>query len=166
MNISRNMLLAAFVTFSLPVFAGEAQKPAETTEAAAAETKSFGAKVWGAVTFPVVFAKDTTEKSIDWVAGTFGIQRFVTWLGFAPVDKDGKPAVGEDGKEIQRGRIASFVSNHPAGLRRSLTLMATAAVVAGAYQAYQTFVAEEDNGDEYAEEVDVLFSEDEFAAEN
>jgi hypothetical protein len=178
MNISRNMLLAAFVAFGLPVFADDVTPEAPKTEQVTpeatpsvetsvateagdkkedateagdkAEEKTFVAKVCTVVCAPFVFGRDTTVGGIDWVAKTFGAKRFATWLASSSKDKDGK-------------EVAAFFAGKENAISRTLAVAGTAAVVAAAYKAYQVFVAEEDTDEDYSD-VDVF--ETDFDADN
>jgi hypothetical protein len=160
MNISRNVLLAALVSFSLPVFAGQSgetenaptKAPTKTivtpkkVEASTGVTAKAWSGVKAVVCSPVTF--------IDWISSKGGAQTFATWLGSASKD--------QDNKDIERGMFTSFFNNHTTAISRLFAISETAIVVAAAYKAYQAFITEEDSGEEYAD----VFGEEEFVADN
>src|SRR5436190_17708820 len=138
MNISRNVLLAASVTFGFNVVADDKPATQPTREnVTPAEKKqaesSFFGTVASVVCFPITFTRDTTLGLTDWVAGTFGAEAFTNWLGAASKDKEGKDT---------RGTIATFFNDHATGAKRVFTAAEVAVVAYAACEAYKAFVAE------------------------
>jgi hypothetical protein len=157
MNISRNVLLAALVTFGFNVVADEKQAtPSTTTEkapATPAESKGFFGTVASVVCFPFTFTRDTTLGVTDWVAGTFGAEKFATWLASGSTDDKGVTT---------KGTMATFFSDHVKATKRVFAVAEVALITAAAYKAYEAFIAEENADEEYVD----VFGDEEFDVAN
>ncbi len=198
MNISRNVLLAALVTLTLPVVAEEANitqqtqtedkksteqnadkgadkdkgtvvedkstgtdkskeadktEKKDTAEAKKEEEKSFFGKVGALIAAPFVFTGNGAKYVVETIAAYGGAQTIVSYLASASKDKDGK--------DVAKGAIATFFTNHGSKVQNTLALVEVAALLYGANEVYKKFVVEsEDNEDEYADVEFVDFAND------
>jgi len=136
MNISRNMLLAALVTFGFNVVASETPvTPPATTSSEAGIVSKITGFIYAGLHLPFDL--------LDSVAGYTAPGKLAEWQGsnVATTDKDGKTVE------------PSFVAAHNL-YNRVWAITELAAVAAAGKYVYDNFIAEDDSADE--EYVDVF----------